>query len=155
MRLQIAQPPSDQQYQRNQVLHFPMWSERFQITHLGEPTPAGNHAQTVVVPRTDSLVVRGESNAGSAHIAGSSATITRSPRAKGSEQWVPRPAMRQRLEQHKGKTFRCSDPAVRSSWRAIAGSTHLLQPRGDKKKNNQKTPRRAERTEGNANDLFR
>lgn len=60
MRLQIAQPPSDQQYQRNQVLHFPVWSERFQITHLGEPTPAGNHAQTVVVPRTDSLVVRGE-----------------------------------------------------------------------------------------------
>lgn len=81
-----------------------------------------------------------ESNAGSAHIAGSSATITRSPRAKGSEQWVPRPAMRQRLEQHKGKTFRCSDPAVRSSWRAIAGSTHLLQPRGDKKKNQQENP---------------
>lgn len=99
-----------------------------------------------------------ESNAGSAHIAGSSATITRSPRAKGGEQWVPQSATRQMLEQHKGKTFRYSDPAVRSSRRAIADSTHLLQQRGDKKKPkqpNNKTPRRAECMEGNANDLFR
>lgn len=88
-----------------------------------------------------------ESNAGSAHIAGSSATITRSPRAKSSEQWVPQSATRQMLEQHRGKTFCYSDPVFHSR-------QHMRRQKKNQQPNN-KTPPRAERMEGNANDLFK
>lgn len=88
-----------------------------------------------------------ESNAGSAHIAGSSATITRSPRAKSSEQWVPQSATRQMLEQHRGKTFCYSDPVFHSR-------QHTRRQKKNQQPNN-KTPPRAERMEGNANDLFK